>query len=864
MKRSGFNPNQPHQAFTSLQTYNQPDKPTRNKHNFNNHDSSSNYNYQSNRNYNYKKKSSANYANQHKISIERPKLKQAATTAFSIGIGQSEISSSISSPSLSQPEIRIEKHKSPKLEFRSSFNQNIIISSSKTESEELTSDSNESTAMINQSSSKNNLNADFDERTIHENLINDNEEEINENIIQVPIKTNYTPDEILSLKPTSLPSKRILAPGFITLLRFFSEDPQENDYFNYRHERNNQKNFKRNKNNKNFNWKNGKFNKKMALREHSENRFVGLSMVSRAGLSDEFSAEIKRAQAQMILNKLSKVNISSSLQEIHLLKVPISVLIDLLIDTATSDSDFPERNPQIGNMLDFTFRFCSKDSEFKSRLVACTLSKSEEINDKTNPLSPLGSLQSTITWLAALFAGFVITDKQFVDFSQKVIEKQPIERALEIIRTGLYVAGKSLDQRNKILGEPLFDFLQNNTSKHGYTNFLISELFFLRDSGWNIDVAERFQSNNGTKKKAIHIVKRSNSQSIITDKQEINPSLLMVSSSSTSNLAQIANSNTNYNDISLTEEIELLFLNAEVSSDSSSLMNLKSILNFVSNNKLESIIHSCFFLFKKHIQDADNFASFTGKLISTFIDNTNQQNNNNDNTDIKNESSEENNKIIGNNDFKLVDEREKVISIISNEQSLFESIVREEESRQLWFPVFMLNAYLYSKHIISFDIIVKNYIEIPDDCFKPSRILFINKIAEITGVPIEDVEKFKDNIFSTNNNPNKTSSANSDDGIKIIEALINLCNPIDREVEPQSEIAAGVLIRDIFDDVFYDNEEGNIDPEKIKAIFDPYKDTIDLILKKYKVAKNVIINTLHQCEMNEKQIRASIEYFNVE
>ena len=217
----------------------------------------------------------------------------------------------------------------------------------------------------------------------------------------------------------------------------------------------------------------------MALREHSENRFVGLSMVSRAGLSDEFSAEIKRAQAQMILNKLSKVNISSSLQEIHLLKVPISVLIDLLIDTATSDSDFPERNPQIGNMLDFTFRFCSKDSEFKSRLVACTLSKSEEINDKTNPLSPLGSLQSTITWLAALFAGFVITDKQFVDFSQKVIEKQPIERALEIIRTGLYVAGKSLDQRNKILGEPLFDFLQNNTSKHGYTNFLISELFFL-------------------------------------------------------------------------------------------------------------------------------------------------------------------------------------------------------------------------------------------------------------------------------------------------------------------------------------------------------------------------------------------------
>lgn len=869
MKRSGFQPNQQHQAFTSLQpfSYNQSDKSSKPKHSHHNRDSSSNnynYNYQPNKN-NFRKKSSNNFNNQHKISIEKPQEKQAATTAFSIGIGQDQISSSLSTSSLNQTKIKIEKRKSPKLEFRSSSNQNLIISSIKTESEEVTSDSNQ----ITTKSDSIQIN---DETNIDDDSINEN----NDQIVQVPIKDFYTPEEILSLKPISPPSKRIQASGFYKFLQLFSENSQDNSY---KYGRNN-KNYRKNRNNRNNNWKSGKSNsKKMVLREHSENRFVGLSMISRAGLNNEFSDEIKRSQAQLILNKLSKINITQSLNEIKSLRIPLNVIVDLLLDTATSDSDFPERNPQIGNMLDFTFRFCSINNEFKSILVSKSLSKSEEINNVKDPFAPIGSLQSIITWLAALFAGFTITDYQFVNFANQVIEKQPIERALEIIRTGLYVAGRSLDQRNKKLGEPLFDFLQNNRSKHGYTNFLISELFLLRNGGWSLNAISQ---SNGNIKKTINIVKRSNSQSLIQEKQDSNSSMMISSSSNLSKLA-ISDStdiiNKNYNDYNLlqsTDEIELMFLNYKTTSknfDTDS--NIQTIFNsseLMTKYKIDTIVHTCFFLFKKHIQSANDFACFTEKLIQIFL--LNEKENNHDKSEIDN----------------INDLSEKICSIILNEQSLFESIVREEESKQLWYPVFMLNAYLYSDNIIQFDFIVQSYSKIPDDCFKPSKISFINKIAEITGVAIDDVEKLYQTFHIKSNDSNKQvkclldskektektnawkigtnvdEKCNNESDEMLVEALINLCNPLDIQFNPEvSEISAGVFIRDIFEEIFVNNEENEIDFEIIKISFEPYIETIYKLIEKFeRISKSLILRNLQQCRMNEKQMKASIEFLHIE
>lgn len=952
MKRSGYTPNQQHQAFTSLQTfsYNQPDKSSRSKHNYRNYDSSNNnynYNYQPNKN-NFRKKSSNNF-NQPKISIEKPREKQAATTAFSIGIGQDQISSSPST-SLDQPEIIIERRKTPKLEFRSSNDQNLIISSKKIESKGQIPDSQELTAKLNLTSKDDedqaqaNQNQFYDNTNPKENHLNKNNGHISEASIQVPIKDFYTPEDILSLKPSSPPSKRIQASGFITFLRFFSEDSQENNNY-YEYGRYN-KSYKKNRNNRNYNWKNGKTNsKKMTLREHSENRFVGLSMVSRAGLNNEFSEEIKRSQTQFILNKLNKTNIAQSLNEIKSLKIPLDVIIDLLLDSATSDSDFPERNPQIGNMLDFTFRFCSINSEFKSKLISKSLSKSEDINNIKNPFAPIGSLQSTITWLAALFAGFIITDHQFVNFANQVIEKQPIERALEIIRTGLYVGGKSLDQRNQNLGQPLFDFLQNNQSKHGYTNFLISELFFLRNSGWNINAIDSLQYN-GRKKKAINIVKRSTSQTLIQGKQESDPSSIMISSSSTSNFSKLAiidsNESTNYynKDILLqsVDEIELLFLNdkslsTNLETDSNLQQNSISILNFIHHHKLETVVHICFFLFKKYIQNANDFASFTEKLIIAFIQNSKKSTNKsksiikstnnsdtqkddnigsdyiNTNNNIIKEGENKNSDDVQNNDnfmennTNAINRNEnnasnddisgKVCSLILNEQSLFESIVREEESKQLWFPVFVLNAYLYSDSIIPFDFIVQSYNNIPDDCFKPSKVSFINKIAEITGVQIDDVEKLykefhtkttqlKKQQIENDENAEKSEDIsesnikignkiislgnnNDDSDEKIVEALINLCNPLEMQYNPETEISAGVFIRDIFDEIFENTEEEVIKFEIIKISFEPYKEIVDQLIKKYsRITNKIILNSLQQCKINQEQKKSALEFFHME
>lgn len=940
MKRSGFPPNQQHQGFTSLQTfsYNQHDKSSKSKHNYHNHDSSStnnyNYNYQPNRN-NFRKKSNNN---QHRISVERPKEKQTATTAFSIGIGQDQISTSFSTSSLNQTEIKIERKKSSKLEFRSSFNQNIIISA-KNVSENLTSDSNEISTEENlafqneEELNQQNQYMIIDKPSKNKNYTKVNDDQVHKEVIQVPMKEVYTPEDILTLKPLSSPSKRIQASGFITFLRFFSEN--SNDYDDYRY-RKNDRGFKKNRNNRNFIWKNGKpSSKKMALREHSENRFVGLSMVSRAGLSNEFSDEIKRSQAQLILNKLSKINITRSLSEIQSLQIPIDIIIDVLLNTATSDSDFPERNPQIGNMLDFTFRYCSINNEFKSKLVTKSLLKSEEINNKKNPFSPIGSLQSTITWLAALFAGCTITDDQFVTFANHVIEKQPIERALEVIRTGLYVAGKSLDQRNKDLGEPLFEFLQDNRSKHGYTNFLVSELFYLRSSKWSLSVIGGSQSN-GNRKKTLNIIKRSISQSIIQEKQNSNASLSMASSSSTSNLSKLATHDINtisdyYNDAYLlqnAEEIELLYLNNKVTEgnafdcedDSKIQSSSNSILNYISNHKIESIIHTCFFLFKKYIQNANDFAYFTEQLILTFLKinkiniksgqnnsdssnnayaenrNDNDMNNNSYTEENPNENdtdkSKDNNNTIIQNSFV-----EKITLVIFNEQSLFESIVIEEESKQLWFPVFMLNAYLYSDNIINFDFVIQSYLKIPDNCFKPSKISFINKIAEITGVSIDEVEKLyqifhvklneineeqskkeikeepkillntddrccKTNKFEKLGNLINSEENNTDE--KLVEALINLCNPLEISYKPKSEIAAGTFIRDIFDEIF-DNGGEEIDFEKIKFVFDPYKQIVDELVKNFrKVTTKIILKYLKQCQIDEKEMKSAMEFFHIE
>ena len=118
--------------------------------------------------------------------------------------------------------------------------------------------------------------------------------------------------------------------------------------------------------------------------------------------------------------------------------------------------------------------------------------------------------------------------------------------------------------------------------------------------------------------------------------------------------------------------------------------------------------------------------------------------------------------------------------------------------------------------------------------------------------------KIGNKIISLGNN-------NDDSDEKIVEALINLCNPLEMQYNPETEISAGVFIRDIFDEIFENTEEEVIKFEIIKISFEPYKEIVDQLIKKYsRITNKIILNSLQQCKINQEQKKSALEFFHME
>ncbi|OHS92925.1 hypothetical protein TRFO_40735 [Tritrichomonas foetus] len=794
-------------------------------------------------------------SNPPQISIERPKKQPVEqTTPFSIGIGQTHIvTAPVNMPTSQEmprtPSISIEKRNGSKLNLFYQGNQNCANSVSNL--------TDLSSHMQNRGITIQRPNSTLFDRP---NMAS-SEEQKYDDIVKLPIKEFYTPDEISMLKPLCPPLKRLQSPGFITLLTFFNEknaykknnlnsqnsSPTHSNNYNSNYNNSNNYNSNNSSNNSNiyfggkkrrknnYNKRKNKGSSQKQLYEHSEERFIGMSLADEAGLLDHSSEQTKRAKAQVMLNRLNRVNVQSVLNSFLALNLRNEVIVELLLDVATADSEFPERNSQLGNVLDFTIRFCSQSFQFKKVLIQESLKIAEELNEKPHNRMSIGRLQSIITWLAALFAGNVITAFNFVDYSVLVIEKQSMERAIEILRTGLFVAGRCLDERCKELGEPLFEYLQTNKSSRGHLKFLVSELFILRNSGWDHSVVNRFQK----KKPGALEIKRSTSipSSMFTMSNSIsNPSASQpISAVSEMSSMSSTNSISSFSELQLSDSPSLSKIVEMTAIDDIESRFMNNCTDPPDNLGINDAFKICFSLFRKHFHSANGFASFTAKMTMKIVDNYITNNGNN---------------CMTNNMVNEIDNKKAIIKdSISTEMKYFESLVQDEENPTLWLTAFSVLAFFYIEKMIDLEFIIQKYIEIPEKCFKPKKTSIINTIADITGAPINEI----DTAFQMLKK-NDVEERNFD----LIDSLICLCEPLEDRENINSEIAAGVFIRDLFDDAFKDET-----PQIIET-FEPNKAKIEELKMKFgDIIIRFISNNLDYCQFDEEQLAKTREYFEI-
>lgn len=291
-------------------------------------------------------------------------------------------------------------------------------------------------------------------------------------------KDIYEPSEILALKDSCPVGEPITTPGMLVYLRLFKED-RKNPFAK------------------------GKKRGTKKLLEHNKERFIGHARARHAGVFDEASVEAKCASMRVALNRLSERNMSEVIERIRGLKLPDDVVINLILERATADCDFPERNPQLGSLLDLVLIMCEPPypRSFSDHFVELAYKHAMEMSRDTS--QAVGCLQNMATWFAVLYAGGVISLEQYDDFMTSVTENQETAKAVETLRTSLFVGGKSLsvDKKGRTVCDKFFQFLRDHQIMVGQIRWLVSDLFVLKESGW------KFESITSKPQKKLHIVK---------------------------------------------------------------------------------------------------------------------------------------------------------------------------------------------------------------------------------------------------------------------------------------------------------------------------------------------------------------------
>jgi len=300
----------------------------------------------------------------------------------------------------------------------------------------------------------------------------------------------YSYEDVMRLRPefTSAYTPRvpISSPGFVVLCKNAQQGMSRSRSM---------KNVKSDRNPKN--------ETQAKLIEHANERFIGISQAVSVGVVKKDSYQVVLSNVQRSLNILSHENLDNIVNQIYSSTIKEKDLILLLLDRATENSEFPEKNVQLALAICFAIKYSNKKSGFAESLKKETLLQGSQFLGNFGHV-PLFTIETFSVWLSSLYNAKIVTFDELQGFLNSVMAIGTKERSIDIIRISLYICGKNIDIHSPLYTNA-YQFLKTTVSSLGFRRFMVDELFLLIELKWDM---KRF--NERFKAPVLKIEKKSN------------------------------------------------------------------------------------------------------------------------------------------------------------------------------------------------------------------------------------------------------------------------------------------------------------------------------------------------------------------
>jgi hypothetical protein len=160
------------------------------------------------------------------------------------------------------------------------------------------------------------------------------------------------------------------------------------------------------------------------------------------------------------------------------------ILVSLLLDRASTDSDNPEQNLQLKLFADFSYHISEHQPGFRPVLSTHSMSKFFSLIQAPSRVS---LIQNVAVWISYLLIYKIVSRRAYFSSLAFLCRLQPPDAASEVIRTSLCVCGAEIDRRNYFEVANFYVFLSLHPSPNRFLAFHVSELFRLRDRDWIMD-----------------------------------------------------------------------------------------------------------------------------------------------------------------------------------------------------------------------------------------------------------------------------------------------------------------------------------------------------------------------------------------
>ena len=449
-------------------------------------------------------------------------------------------------------------------------------------------------------------------------------------------KRSYTVEEVMSRRPLSTDTiEKLKTPGFIMLMSLSALAQ-----------------------NQNFSTRRTGYNKKAALIEHQEERYIATSYRRKAGDFTDESVEAKMREATIKLNSLNQVSLNETLSwfksNIGPL-LPMHSVIFLLINRSTMEADAPEYN-QLTRLYALFAHYLCEDNIFHEKLVSLTLQRYESLVNSVQTKTTI--IQSFIVWMGCLLKETIIAPFHYYKAMELAIMKQPLQKAVEIVRTALATAGGYLAGKKYSEVSTFYRFVADHCANcSGYVKFLVRELLENRISAAQTSLQQPAPAPEPE-----------------TIKQQ--PQKPKQTTGRRSEKAQSTMVDENYDIAALEEEIEGQYIQTAPNEPFDPILP--------PSVPLKGVITMAFKLLKKHAKDIHDFADYLGLLISRLPY---------DHTEIRRE--------------------------VQIQHPLYQQQVIEEDNSSLWRLAFVLYGELFNRKLFSFIEIIEFIRLIPKEGPQP-------------------------------------------------------------------------------------------------------------------------------------------------